>query len=580
MESSDGAAPPPGAEVASPGGKRRKVDVLDSPGGARAVVSGAYNMIFSLVASSVLWVMMVVGSGSDVVAYYSVGSATLGIVGIASTGFSQSYVARVKEALVSGDRERAVEVASVFARFLFYYGLLTGTLALALGVVLVEPFELFKWTFLYGAPVFFLNFCVRDVMIFSLQVANRYDLAGLLGATWGLLNVTMGVAWVVLGLPAHQFPLVGTASNFVVFPLAYGFFRRHAPFTLRELFSAAGLKSPLRNRVLSDAGLTTLSNMESFQLVSNVNVVTNSLALAVFFPSLRLVGTRLVGILNIYVQVKCALLYFSSPLNVEVAEAHAKGDAGAVADVVNHSGRFAFLVGFGIIAGFVGLSPVILTKLHGAFFLAPNSGAFDDHLFRASLAVVGLMMLGQAGFGVACLFANALVGTGHAKASAKVFVAALAASAFFTPFSVGAVGLGILGIGASTAVVGVAAGVAMVAATKRSLGVATNFRLKNLSPLLAFNFLFLGLFPYGAATGSFGGDLALALAVVVAAYLPGLSFMGVFRDEGDWALLRDVYVAFGLGRVADRLVSFSRRVHAANPLHRQRGSGGRVSQAG
>ncbi|MHA1734572.1 MAG: lipopolysaccharide biosynthesis protein [Promethearchaeota archaeon] len=542
----------------------RRTDIFKEAGQNRAVVSGTYNMIFSVVASLVLWMMMIVGSGSNVIAYYALGGATYGILAIVSSGFSQSYVALVKEDLVK-DPARALETASIFTRFMFLYGLVVGTGSLVAGILVTD--DLYKYVFLFGAPAFYINLCVRDVMIWNLQVANRYDLTGFLGAFWGLINVSLGIWFILAGWAPRFFPLVGTVSSLVQMPIVWHYFRKYASFELRDLFTKTRLiRNPRTGKVLKYSVHTLLSNMESFQLVSNVNVFAMSLSLAIFYPEIKFVGTSLLGIINIYAQLKCALLYFASPLNVELAEAYAKGDHDMIEETINHSARYSILVGFGIISGFCGLSALVLRELHGNFFLTAG-GSFDADLFHTAWVVLLLMMVGQGGFGVACLFANALIGTENARISAKVYVGALATSVVLTPLFIVGLNLKLMGIAFSTLIVGVATMLAMALACKRALGVHYDLRLPNLLPLLFINFLVLFLFSSGFPTGLTFLDVAIGLGVVVVVFLLGLSFLGVFRDENDWALLGHLYRAFGMGKYADGFVKFSQKIYYLNPLH-------------
>lgn len=591
MDALDAPATPP-ADDSSPGARGSRTDIFQKAGESRAVASGTINMVFSVASALVLWVFMIVGSGSDGLAYYGLGGSVNGIVCIVATGSSQAYVALVKEDLARGDKAAALRVASTYARLYFLWGLIVGGTIFGLAFVLPPEWPL-KYVFLFGWPSMMLNLCVRFVMNFTLQVMNRYDVAGALSAAWGLLNVGMGIGFVVAQFDARYFVLVGVISSLVLLPVDVFYFRKVSPFRFRELLGTARLRAPGTKRILKYSFLTTLSNMESFQFVSNVLFFFTSISLTLISPALAIKGTALLTIINIYAQIKCALLYYAGPLNVELAEAYAKHEHDRIEDVVNHSARFSFLVGLGLVVGFMGVSGIILRYLHADFFLVEAGAAgagtgdtaeFSEALFREAHWVLILMMVGQAGLGASCLFANALIGTENAATSAKVYTGVLVLAIVLAPVFTAGFQLGIVGFGVATLIVGTSAAFFMVRATKRALHLKYDLRLARLGFLLVVVFLVLFLFPYGHLTGLFFADLGIAIAIVVAIFIPSLSFLGIFEDEADWQVIRDLYSAFGMRRFAELAVTFSQRLYNLNPLNRARlkrkniGKGGRPSE--
>lgn len=552
--------------------KSARVALLETPGGGRAVASGMYNMIFSIFGSGMLWVVMVVGSGSEGIAYYGLSGSVLAIITIVSSGFSQAYIALVKEELVR-DEAKALEIASVYTRTLATYGLFAGTACIVLGLVLPPPPApappMLNWVLLLGGPQIYVNLCVRSVMAWSLHAVNRYDVAGLVGTISALLHLTLVLTIIIVGWPGYWVAFAGFVSSLVTLPFIWYSFRKHAPFTLTQLFTAAKLRhNPTTKRVLKYSSLTLLSNMETFQLVSNVNFFLTSLALTYFSPATAVQGTALLTILNVYAQVKCAFGFFSSPLNVELAEAFAKEDREQMEETINHSVKFSLLVGFLLVVGFCGLAPLILRYLHGNLFRLPD-GAFDQSLFDLSLAVAVVMSLGQGGFGVSSLFANALIGTNNADASARVYLGALLVSIGFTPFCVVVLRQGIMGIAWSTLIVGSLTVALMMRQVKHRLHVHFQFRFTNMLPILGGMFGVLFFFPYGGVTGVLVADVALALLPVVLLVWLGLPFFGVLQDEGDWRLLRDLYTSIGLRKQGEGAVQFARKVRAWNPRYRK-----------
>lgn len=88
-------------------------------------------------------------------------------------------------------------------------------------------------------------------------------------------------------------------------------------------------------------------------------------------------------------------------------------------------------------------------------------------------------------------------------------------------------------------------------------------------PLFTLLFLIVYFVPYGRITGIVFPDIAIAIALMVIIYILGLSFFGVFQDEGDWKVLHDMYVSLGMHRFADGLVRLAKFMYNLNPFHHQ-----------
>ncbi len=307
--------------------------------------------------------------------------------------------------------------------------------------------------------------------------------------------------------------------------------------------------------------------METFQLVSNVNMFLTSISLIYLDPAKAVQGTALLTIINIYSQLKSGLNLFSSPLNVELAEAYCKEDRQKMKEIVNHAVKFSYLVGFALIIGFCGLVAVILRYLHTDFFT--QNGPFDEPLFQLAIFIAIFMSLGQAGFGVANLFANALIGTGKAAVSAKVYLVTLGISTVLTPACIIVFNLGLAGIAWSTLVVGIITGVVMQHEVKQQLKLEMDTHLLNMVPMFTILFAIMFFFPYGTITGSVFGDIAIAIAIIVPFYIFSLSFFGIFHDEEDWLVLRDMYVSLGMRRVANQMVNLGKFLYRLNPFHKR-----------
>ncbi|HMF34783.1 MAG TPA: polysaccharide biosynthesis C-terminal domain-containing protein [Candidatus Lokiarchaeia archaeon] len=546
-----------------------RTDIFKEPGGSRVIASGMYSLIFSVISSIYFWVFIIVGSGSDGLAYFGLSGSVLGLVGIVSAGFSQAYIAQVKEEMVRNPA-RALEVASTYARFLFFYGILAGLGCFLASLFIPDTDPLFKYSLLFGAPQVFLNICLGSILTWSIQVVNRYDITSFLGAIGGILTTTIAILAVFLQWPLPYFALAGTIAAFAIFPFQLYYFHRYSPFRLRALLRTAKLSENWEQtrQILRFGILTTFSNMESFQLVSNVNYFLTSLSLEIISPDLALKGTSILTILNIYTQIKVALNYFGSPLNNELAEAYAKDEREKMSNIVNHSVRFSFIVGLGLICGFIGISPIILRYLNGASFLT-STGTFDETLFQLAVSIAIIMSIGQAGFGIATLFANALIGTEKPEVSAKVYLFALVVSAVLTPFCIITLNLGLLGIAVSTLIVGPITMVLMVLEVKRHLQVKFNIRVLNMVPQFLVMSLVLYFFPFGHVTGIIFVDIALAMGIVVFLYVEGLAFFGVFCDEEDWHVIHDLYLSVGLRSIAGGLVRMAKFTYKLNPFHRR-----------
>ena len=87
----------------------------------------------------------------------------------------------------------------------------------------------------------------------------------------------------------------------------------------------------------------------------------------------------LLTVLMTYGAVKTVILYYSAPLNIEIAEACAKGSYKTVEASINDSTRISSILALGFLTAMVALSGELLFYLHRDLFM--DGGSFDKDAF-------------------------------------------------------------------------------------------------------------------------------------------------------------------------------------------------------
>ena len=178
--------------------------IFEQEGSSRAVTSGFYFFIFSLVGSITLFVFNIIATGNDGLAYYGLISAIGGIASLFSSGFGPAFLAQVKSALVE-DLESARVKASSYFRIYIFIGIILALFMLILAFIIPDDF--FKINLLMAVPPVILTYSL-GLIGNMISVKNRFDIAAFIGSFFGIIVFIVGVILIAIKADAVLFTII------------------------------------------------------------------------------------------------------------------------------------------------------------------------------------------------------------------------------------------------------------------------------------------------------------------------------------------------------------------------------------
>ncbi|MHA1293150.1 MAG: oligosaccharide flippase family protein [Promethearchaeota archaeon] len=549
--------------------EKEKRNILEEEGSSRTVLSGAYSFIFAILGSLLLWLFTVIATGNPGLAYYGEILAILGIFQVIATGFSQAFIARVKTAYLE-DPDLALIKAATYTKVLIFIGILIGILAFCLALLIPDPF--IQICLLIAIPPLILAY-VFNSLGNMICVKNRYDIAAFLGSFFGIIVFIVGITLVLINADPIMFTLIPIvlAINWLIW--AVYFYKKVSPFSLKDLYTKGKLFSQESKDFVKYSSFSTLTNLESIGLLGNLILFLATLSLFFWYPESQILAVQIITIVMVYAIVKVAIIFFASPLNVEIAEAIAKDNKEIIQQTITDTGRIAFIIGLTLATLVCAGAGHILRVLHSNIFLMEN-GQIDENLLITSQILLILCAIGQACYGFAALFGNALIGSGQAKYSAIAFGITLILTFILTPILI--FQFGFIGAGITMIITGFFVLPFMLIALKRILNVKLNFKVLSLMPVLAIVFLLIFFYPLDPVLEhiSTGQNLKagliglIMLLGIVFAFIIGIPFFGVM-GPGDGKLIRDISLSFNLEAFGNFLIKLGRYFYYLNPLHKK-----------
>jgi len=475
------------------------------PGSSRAMVSGAISMLVAFLSSSCIWFFVIITSGWEGLSYFGSTSALIGLLGIFSNGFSQSYIAKIKEAYVLNP-EVGKKKAATYSKLIFLIGIASGLISLVLFIITPED-NIYLKTAAFACIFQSIFGYVQAITTNGLAIINRYDLISFSGLMWGPSLLALGFFWMIFGWSPEGFVFYYILANFIPYPVLYYYFRSYSPYSFIDIIKGKIFSNNVINTVDSEIQgqfepefvkkfvkysiFSTITNLEGIGVFANLLTFFASLYLFYFNPEAQEIGLRIITIIASYSSVKAVILFYSGPLNIEIAEAISKGNREMVEDIFNNITRIAALIGIGFASGMCAIADHILIILHNETFI--GTSGFDQNLFLSAQLLMILAIIGQFGFAFSSLFGNALIGSGNAKYSGIAFaittviiIATAPILIFFTSF----VGIGWVQVIANSFLLPF-----MIWQIKKRLQIKIRFRLIRIIPCCAVMFLFIFFFP-------------------------------------------------------------------------------------
>ena len=547
------------------------------PGSSRSMISGAIHMLVALLSSSCIWFFVIITSGWEGLSYFGSTSALLGLLGILGNGFSQSYIAKIKEAYILNPEVGKIKAAS-YSKLIFIIGLGTGLISLIL--FLITPENNIYMKVAAFACIFQSIFGYLQVIIINgLAIINRYDLISFSGVLWGPLLLVLGVFWMIFNLPPEGFVFYYILVSIIPFLILFYYFHRFCPYSfvdiikgrffsrnvintvnleIRDQFEPLFVKNYIKYSIFS-----TITNLEGIGVFANLLTFFASLYLFYFDPGSQEIGLRIITIISSYSSVKTVILYYSGPLNIEIAEAVSKENREMISEIFNNTTRISALIGIGFATGICAITGNLLTILHNETFI--GASGFDQNLFLTAQLLMILAIIGQFGFAFSSLFGNALVGSGNAKYSGIGFtittVIIIAIAPLFI-FLTGFVGIGWVQVIAIVFLLPF-----MIWQIKKRLQIQIRFKLIRIIPCCIIMFLFMFFFPVSDTTTFI---LSIVLGGLIFLFLS--PFFGVSIPE-DVKMLEDLFGIVKLkfiGKIFGKVLLFLYNISPFNRKEREK----------
>ncbi|MFW9825095.1 MAG: polysaccharide biosynthesis C-terminal domain-containing protein, partial [Candidatus Thorarchaeota archaeon] len=355
------------------------------------------------------------------------------------------------------------------------------------------------------------------------------------------------------------------------------FFIRVAPYSVKEI-SHAGLRtktmkkraSPnVRKQIeehqvwlyIKNSLFSMLTNIQNSRFFEDILFFFAAIYLAIFTgPAYQGYALSLLTVLMTYGSVKTVILYYSAPLNIEIAEACAKDKHETIEDSINDSTRISSILAFGFLTALVALAGDLLLYLHPDLFY--DGGILDLPNYSMAQILFLLIILGQFIYGYSTLFGNALIGSGNAKLAARGFLITLIIISALSPVFI--LFFELLGIGIVMLISSLFLLPYVIIQLKNKLNIRYKLRIHRLIPNLLMLFFILWIFP-------FINTITLFFGIIIGAiiYLLLNPFFGVSIPE-DLQMINDLFTTLRLSFVGDLIVNTMKRTYNFSPLNKDK----------
>lgn len=543
--------------------KQKEQAFYEEAGVSRALVSGTYVAIFSMLGSLLYWLYFVIATGSGGIEYLGLANTINGLFGIFNGGFSQAYIAKIKATMVEHPEESDA-IISIYTKVMWILGL--GMTIIAILSALIINDEYITTCIWFVIPLVAMNYfgCyIGNLLI----IKNRYDIIAIVGGSMSSFMTLFAILFMyVFNLPGIYHGLIPLFNGIIYISILYFFFRRKTPFKFKNIITKGSIKDPRSKQFFKYSLFSTITNLDNLGLFANLVTFLTTLVLGVLYSTEEQKALMQIFIIIAgYTVSKVAIQFFSGPINVEIAEAMAKKDKKTVEEVINSLGRTTFVLCLILLVIIASFSKILLYNLHYSAFLTGLPPEFDFMLYINGVLLFILYFTGQYLLGFASFFGSILVAAGYAKISAKGFSFGFLVCTIGTPILVFL--MGILGAGISTIITGCIVLPYMFIKLKKILGIQSDLRILRQIPYLIIMFAMFFFYPFSQEINEF--ILQLVVAVVITLIIFGVfsSFFGVMEPK-DFDLLMKPAKQIKMDGVLHGMQKVNRFLFRLNPLNR------------
>ncbi|MHA2181691.1 MAG: hypothetical protein ACXAAH_09735 [Promethearchaeota archaeon] len=549
---------------------------FEQEGSSRVITSGSLYMFFALINAGCIWVFIILATDWEGLKYFGLTTAINGIVGLIGIGISRYFIAEIKTAFII-DEELGRLKSATYSKILFLIGLALGvvmiTMPFTLGTVITNQL-LRECIFASG----FSSILIYSNFIFQigLEIKNRYDIIAFLSIFNGIFLLGWGFLFMTFDFNPFWFAFYPFFNLSTTFLFAY-FFIKVTPYSIKDIIQAslrtrtmkASASPKIRELIeehqiwlyIKNSLFSMLTNIQNSKFFEDILFFFAAIYLAIFTDSAyQGYALSLLTVLMTYGAVKTVILYYSAPLNIEIAEAYAKDQHETIENSINDSARISSILALGFLTAMVALSGELLLYLHGDLFY--SGGILDVNNYSMARILFILIILGQFIYGYSTLFGNALIGSGNGQLAAKGFLITFIIITALSPIFIFIFGL--LGIGIVMLISSLFLLPYTLIQLKKKLNIKYRLRIYRLIPNLIILFLILWTFPFiNTITLLFG----IFLGAII--YLMLNPFFGVSIPE-DLQMINDLFSTLRLKIIGNLIVSTMKRTYNISPLNKDK----------
>lgn len=593
------------------GKTKDRTAVFKEAGSSRVVASGSWTIVMAIVGAVMLFIYTVFagdyyGASGDLT-YWSVTNGLLSIYVAISAGFGQAFVKYSKESFTRSPEEgkkKSIQQAKI-------------NVLIALGCTIVSAilsmfliFDRITFIIFLGTTFAIQAVYLTHIMTNMMGVYNRFDMGSIVGGLFGVVAAISGFVVIFLRIPSFFLSFVPVLMNGVMLGLGLYLLNKIKTFDIKELFLPSK-KYPIEKEHLKKYGtygvLTTLSSLAALGVLANISLIMVYFTYN-FGSSFIDVGpgitamkiTQLMTLIDQFVFIEVAIIFFAGPLNVEIAEAWEKKDHKTIEESINSMGKLGFILALPISVAMMVLSPILL-RLFASGSVSDVNSIFTVNLFVQGWITFSMFSFGQAFYGLATIFGAALIGMGLAKKSAfgfglsailillltPVFILIFSFMGIFIPI-LGTHFYSLIGAGVATVIGGVVVLLHLAKETKKSFKI--NYDLKIVPIIITVTlvgfFLFfapielLGILFYSILSPlPLGLDiiqwLSLTLSLIIFIFIGLilnmflLCFTGAL-GRGDGKLVRGAFDSFKMHGLGVFICKVGLGIYKLNPLNKKR----------
>ncbi len=549
---------------------------FEQEGSSRVITSGSLYMFFALINAGCIWFFIILATGWEGLKYFGLTTAINGIVGLIGIGISRYFIAEIKTAFII-DEELGRLKSATYSKLLFLIGLglaiVLITMPITLGYIITNQL-LRECIFASGfsSILLYTNF----VFQIGLEIKNRYDIIAFLSIFNGMFLLAWGLLFMAFNFNPFWFAFYPFFNLSTTFLLAY-FFVKVAPYMIKDIIHAGLRTRTMKTRAsphikglieehqiwlyIKNSLFSMLTNVQNSKFFEDILFFFAAIYLAIFTGSeFQGYALSLLTVLMTYGAVKTVILYYSAPLNIEIAEACAKNRHETIEDSINDSTRISSILALGFLTAMAALSGELLLYLHSDLFI--DGGILNVENYSMAQILFLLIILGQFIYGYSTLFGNALIGSGNGKSAARGFLITFIIISALSPIFIFL--FNIVGIGVVMLISSLFLFPYTLIQLKKKLKVRYRFRIYRLIPNLLILFFILWIIP-------FVNTITLLIGIVLGAviYLLLNPFFGISIPE-DLQMINDLFATLRLKILGDLIVNAMKITYNFSPLNKDK----------